>query len=432
MGTVGAADSDGAGGAEASGVGGRSDIAAGGAAGTAAEGSSASAGAGGGADGEGTEAGVDSGAGAGASDPSSEYIAPAVRRLLKERKAPVVALVIGMAGSGKTTLLQRINAYAHETKRPSYLINLDPAVMHVPYGAHIDIRDTVKYKEVMKQYGLGPNGGIMTSLNLFASKFDQVVKLLEKRAETTQHVFIDTPGQIEVFTWSASGSIITDSLASTFPTVAVYVIDTPRTTSPITFMSNMLYACSILYKTKLPFVLVFNKVDVISHEFAVEWMNDFNAFQEALDAEGDKSYMSALTRSMSLVLDEFYTGLRSVGVSAATGVGMPELFDALQSAADEYYDDYLPDLQARLAAAVAARDAERDESAARLRRDLADPSEAAARMPPPGAGGAVGGIGAGIGLAAAAEFRGSVRSSISADVVAAGAAEEEGGAAPRP
>ena len=32
----------------------------------------------------------------------------------------------------------------------------------------------VKYKEVMKQYNLGPNGGILTSLNLFATRFDQV------------------------------------------------------------------------------------------------------------------------------------------------------------------------------------------------------------------------------------------------------------------
>lgn len=37
-----------------------------------------------------------------------------------------------------------------------------------------DIRDTVNYKEVMKQYSLGPNGGIVTSLNLFATRFDQV------------------------------------------------------------------------------------------------------------------------------------------------------------------------------------------------------------------------------------------------------------------
>jgi hypothetical protein len=27
---------------------------------------------------------------------------------------------------------------------------------------------------VMKEYGLGPNGGILTSLNLFATKFDEV------------------------------------------------------------------------------------------------------------------------------------------------------------------------------------------------------------------------------------------------------------------
>jgi GTPase SAR1 family protein len=61
-------------------------------------------------------------------------------------------------------------------ERPPYVINLDPACYEVPYPANIDIRDTVNYKEVMKQYGLGPNGGIVTSLNLFATKFDQVPK----------------------------------------------------------------------------------------------------------------------------------------------------------------------------------------------------------------------------------------------------------------
>lgn len=31
-------------------------------------------------------------------------------------------------------------------------------------------------------------------------------------------------------------------------------------------------ACSILYKTRLPLLLVFNKVDVTKHDFAVTWM----------------------------------------------------------------------------------------------------------------------------------------------------------------
>lgn len=81
---------------------------------------------------------------------------------------------------------------------------------------------------------------------------------------------MDTPGQIEIFTWSASGAIITEAFASTFPTVIAYVVDTPRSESPVTFMSNMLYACSILYKTRLPLVLAFNKTDVAQHQFALE------------------------------------------------------------------------------------------------------------------------------------------------------------------
>jgi ABC-type lipoprotein export system ATPase subunit len=78
------------------------------------------------------------------------------------------------AGSGKTTLMQRLNAQIHMQKSRGYVVNLDPAVTSLPYSANIDIRDTINYKNVMKEYNLGPNGGILTSLNLFATKFDEV------------------------------------------------------------------------------------------------------------------------------------------------------------------------------------------------------------------------------------------------------------------
>lgn len=77
-------------------------------------------------------------------------------------------------GSGKTTFLHRLVCHSHASNIRGYVINLDPAVMTLPVGANIDIRDTVKYKEVMKEFNLGPNGGILTSLNLFATKFDEV------------------------------------------------------------------------------------------------------------------------------------------------------------------------------------------------------------------------------------------------------------------
>ena len=246
--------------------------------------------------------------------------------------APIVILVVGTAGSGKTTLVQRLCGELALRGDSTYAVNLDPAVLHLPYHANIDIRDTVNYKELMKQYKLGPNGAIVTALNLFATRFDKVVDILRGRAATTRYVVVDTPGQIEVFTWSASGALITDMLVSSFPTVVLYVVDTPRCKSPTTFMSNMLYACSILYKTRLPFVAAFNKADIAPVEVAAAWMDDYAAFQAALDEESERSesYSNSLTRSLSLSLDEFYRELRHVGVSSLSGAGFPELLGAVR------------------------------------------------------------------------------------------------------
>src|SRR5690242_20760849 len=111
--------------------------------------------------------------------------------------SPVAIVCVGMAGSGKTTFMQRLvsHIYTHPdptskepavsktAPTPPYIINLDPAVHHVPFTPNIDIRDSVNYKEVMKQFNLGPNGGILTSLNLFSTKIDQVLGLLEKRTQ---------------------------------------------------------------------------------------------------------------------------------------------------------------------------------------------------------------------------------------------------------
>lgn len=262
---------------------------------------------------------------------------------------PTVVVVIGMAGAGKTTLMHQINLFLNEKEKRGYYINLDPAVRDVPFGANIDIRDTVDYKEVMKQYGLGPNGGILTSLNLFATRFDQVVQLLERRNGSLDYIFIDTPGQIEVFTWSAGGQIILDLLATTYPTVVLYVTDTPRCRQPTTFMSNMLYASSVLYKSQLPLVCVFNKTDIAQHEFAKEWMENFESYQDALDQNRSDEYMGSFNRSLSLAMEEFYRNIRSVGVSAINAIGMTELFQAIDAARVEFQEVFLPDLMRRIA-----------------------------------------------------------------------------------
>lgn len=71
-----------------------------------------------------------------------------------------------------------------------------------------------------------------------------------------------------------------------------------------------------MYKTRLPFLLVFNKIDVTPHDFAIDWMRDFEAYQAALNADsgesgdGEGGYINSLMGSMCLVLEEFYNNLK--------------------------------------------------------------------------------------------------------------------------
>ena len=261
--------------------------------------------------------------------------------VVSRRSSPIVIVVIGMAGSGKTTFVHRLYLHFQSMKKRVYSLNLDPAVRSVPYPTNIDIRDSVDYKKVMSDFSLGPNGAMITSLNLFATKFDQVVDLLEKRADEYDYIIVDTPGQIEVFNWSASGQIILDSLALSFPVVTSYVVDTARCRNPTTFMSNMTYACSIMYKTKLPFSVVFNKTDIIPFDFAKEWMTEFDSFLDALKPS-ESGYMASLSRALCLSMEEFYRQLRTSGVSSLTGDGMDMFQSCIEEAVKEYHEAYLP------------------------------------------------------------------------------------------
>lgn len=273
------------------------------------------------------------------------------------RRLPVVLIVVGMAGTGKTSLVHRLQQYTRSRSIRSYFINLDPAVLQIPYDANIDLRDTVSYKEVMNSYRLGPNGAILTSLNLFSTKINEVIQLLETKSDL-DWIVVDTPGQIEVFTWSASGQLITEAFCAAFPTMMLFVADTTRCTNPQTFISTMLYSSGIMLKQQVPLAVVFNKTDVSSASDIVAWMKNLDNLDDSLAAReedrqgqgaytepgasstlekmrrGDGAgYSSSLVRSMSLFLHEFYENMPHAAVSAATGDGMADLEECIRTVA---------------------------------------------------------------------------------------------------
>lgn len=71
-----------------------------------------------------------------------------------------------------------------------FVVNLDPAVYELPYVPDVDIRETVDYDALISERQLGPNGAILTALNLFAAAIDQLIKLIPHG----RPLLLDAPG----------------------------------------------------------------------------------------------------------------------------------------------------------------------------------------------------------------------------------------------
>lgn len=301
------------------------------------------------------------------------------RQRIKEMShRPPVLLVIGMAGAGKTTFVQRLAAELNQhqaayavkprirqeiiAKEP-YVINMDPAVLDTPYTPSIDIRDTFNIEDLMKQHRWGPNGAIMTTLNLFATKIDELDNLMRKKAERTSCYVLDTPGQIEVFTWSSSGEIISKFFGSTYPTILLYVVDSERCLNPVTFVASMLYCCSIMERLELPIIIVFNKSDLIPLSLNAEpdtfgrwapWVYIRNnvALSDAFNDLQERNinsiaYSDIFYESLSTILEEFYNVIDYVNVSSYTGVGFDGLLDRIRNVTTKYVEGYPAQLEER-------------------------------------------------------------------------------------
>ena len=63
-----------------------------------------------------------------------------------------------------------------------------------------------------------------------------------KKSKGDNLFLVDIPGQIEVFTWSASSMILVEALSLIMPVTIFYLIDSVRCKNPNTYLSNILFA----------------------------------------------------------------------------------------------------------------------------------------------------------------------------------------------
>lgn len=185
-----------------------------------------------------------------------------------------IYIVLGLAGSGKTTLTARFKDGATKQGKSVYVINLDPVTEGLmPYAVNLDIRDTVNYRKIMEDRKMGPNGAIMLALNMFLTKIDQLSRLLEGKIITHDYIVIDTPGQIEMFTWSAAGDLICKILkelvsgSSAVDLSMLYLVDNSKRSHRAFMAGNLLHACGIKYRMDIPLEVVVTKCDLKNEKF---------------------------------------------------------------------------------------------------------------------------------------------------------------------
>ena len=219
-------------------------------------------------------------------------------------------VVAGPPGSGKTTYCTGMQEYLRLLGRNAWVINLDPAnevppkkkqeaksddatkdegENDLPYECLLDVCDSVvNLSSVMKQLGLGPNGGLVYCMEYLEAHCDEVIEMIEAEIRSQSddtYLIIDLPGQIELYTHGNAVPKLLSKLVKNLDLrlVAVQLIDAHYCTEPANFLSAALLGTTVMLKLELPTVNVLSKIDLLANYGPLPFTLDF--FTDCQDLE---------------------------------------------------------------------------------------------------------------------------------------------------
>lgn len=212
-------------------------------------------------------------------------------------------VVVGPPGSGKTTYCNGMQQYLRLLGRNAWVVNLDPANEGIssrkhgdsdrilPYEMIFDVcEEIVNITSVMKETGLGPNGGLMYCMEYLEAHVEEVVNLIRKRLEssssnsspeknkipknresssTDYYLLLDLPGQVECYTHSTCVSKLLMQLTKTLDLrlTAVQLMDAfSCCTDAGKFLSAALLSTTTMLRLELPTINVLSKIDLLSSQ----------------------------------------------------------------------------------------------------------------------------------------------------------------------
>lgn len=241
----------------------------------------------------------------------------------------VIVFVIGTAGSGKSLLTASFNEWLKVGKQKAATVNLDPGVLNLPYTPDIDIRNYIDINQIMDEYKLGPNGALVLAADLIAEEAERIGGEIEDLQSDV--VIIDTPGQMELFAFRASGPYIANELTKEQKAI-VYLFDAVFSFNPLNYVSNMFLSAAVYNRFFFPQLHVLSKCDLLPPEEAnriVEWSTDPEALEVVIE-EKLSGTRRLLSRDMMQAIYRLGLQFQLVPVSGKTNEGLINLGSALE------------------------------------------------------------------------------------------------------
>ncbi|HLF06123.1 MAG TPA: ATP/GTP-binding protein [Thermoplasmata archaeon] len=260
---------------------------------------------------------------------------------------PAVAVyVVGTAGSGKSTFVGSFAEWAASANFDVLTVNLDPGAEDVPYNPDIDIRDSIRLIDIMKEHQLGPNGAQIVAADMLALETDRLRELIENDGAAI--ALIDTPGQIELFAFRSASQQIVSTV--TEHAALLQLFDPMLSRTGPGFVSQLMLAATVQFRFQTAFIPVLSKADLLPDDEVEQirkWSESGESLFDALDLStpaaeapipeakrtgpGKPHAMTAqLARELLKVYESLGVYRNLIPVSSQTPFGFEDVYSALR------------------------------------------------------------------------------------------------------
>jgi GTPase SAR1 family protein len=236
-------------------------------------------------------------------------------------------IITGTAGSGKSLLTSRLMELYKDNNAFPISLNLDPGAVSLPYEPDVDVRDIINIENLMREYGLGPNGSLIMATDMISTRLEEIQEQVDKL--NPDYVIVDSPGQIELFVFRTSGPYFVSNFQAENK-VNLFTFDSILSTSPINFVVISLIATSVRLRLGISQIDVMTKRDLIIDKLhdILSWSNSKTAIEQSLSKEKDTQY-SVLAQELLRGISRCNMFFNPILISNLTMAGMTNLSASL-------------------------------------------------------------------------------------------------------